>query len=326
MSSATGSNAPGEDDPLDRLAVLQYYQANQLHLYIASAGFAFLFFEYLITFNREFRYIRDHKRTWAKTMFILNRYMSLLQAAATLFSAVLPVSFFVRRTIEVLQIALYAVWAVFSALRVYALSNNDRVIVAIVGLLSSAPVITFTFHIRLILRPAPWVTIQLWMYFKSVSVLILQPMDKVFNSYLFMTFMRIWNVALRRDESPMVQIPRLILKEGVLYFLAMLLVNSTQIIADFLYNTQFTAACIMFNLLVPMLVSRFYLNLHDVRKAEDERKAEELASNLEKTKSFRKSKPLPPIPYDGFDDTKISYLNEVFQYNSRVLGRGATRA
>ena len=59
-----------------------------------------------------------------------------------------------------LQISLFAVWAgesripalsinltgsvVFSSLRVYALSNNVRVIVGLVGLLSSAPVITFT--------------------------------------------------------------------------------------------------------------------------------------------------------------------------------------
>ena len=56
---------------------------------------ASLFFEYLITFDRELSYIRDHKRTWAKAMFILNRYLSLLQSVATLFSAIFPVTSFV---------------------------------------------------------------------------------------------------------------------------------------------------------------------------------------------------------------------------------------
>ncbi|PIL24063.1 hypothetical protein GSI_13814 [Ganoderma sinense ZZ0214-1] len=302
MSSATGSDASGEDEIF--LAVLGYYQDNQLRLYTASAGFAFLLFEYLITFDRELLYIRDHKRTWAKAMFILNRYLSLLQAATTLFSAVLPVSLFVRisslrkhimytkttfrgRTVEVLQISLYAVWAVFSALRVYALSNNDRVIVVLVGLLSSAPVITFTY-------------IATTAYYEIDAV----------------------------PSAPYPEVCTLSYNTTMdLFQKAMLLVNSTQIISDFLYNAQFTAACIIFNLLVPVLVSRFYLNLHDVLKAEDERKAEEMASSLEKTRSFRKSKPLPPIPDDEFNDTKISYLDEVFQYNSRVLGRGrAARA
>ena len=35
-------------------------------------------------------------------------------------------------------------------------------------------------------------------------------------------------------------------------------------------------------------------------------------------------KPLPPIP--EYDDTKIRYLDEVFQYNSRLLDRSATFA
>ena len=56
---------------------------------------AFLFFEYSITLDRELCYLRDHKRTWAKMIFVLNRYMSLVKAFATLLSAVLPVSTFV---------------------------------------------------------------------------------------------------------------------------------------------------------------------------------------------------------------------------------------
>uniref|UniRef100_A0A5K1K176 Cell surface hydrophobicity-associated protein n=1 Tax=Ganoderma boninense TaxID=34458 RepID=A0A5K1K176_9APHY len=106
----------------------------------------------------------------------------------------------------------------------------------------------------------------------------------------------------------------------------MLLVNSTQIISDFLFDPHFAAACNIFVLLVPILVSRFYLNLHDLRKAENKRKAEEMAFNLEKTKALRMSKPLPPVPGHEFEESKICYLNEVFQYNSQVLGRGAARA
>ncbi|KAI1795801.1 hypothetical protein LXA43DRAFT_1163716 [Ganoderma leucocontextum] len=341
MSSSTGSDAPGEDD-----AVFNFYQANQLRLYIASAGLALLFFEYLITFNRELCYVRDHKRTWAKAMFILNRYISLFQAFVTLFSAMLPVSPFVLsfpscvflgRTIEVCQISLYAVWAVFSALRVYALSNNNRVAVAPVALLSSAPVMTFIavafaadYEIDVV-PYAPYPSICHLSYyispelFQQLGILTHVPLILAEALVIVVTFVRTWNVALSRNVA-MVQIPRLVLKEGVLYFLAMLLVNSTQIISNFLFDPQFTSACSIFNLLVPILVSRFYLNLHDVRKTEDERKAEERRSDLEMAKSSWKGKPLPQIPEHDIDDTKIFYINEVFQHTRRVLGRGATCA
>ena len=55
-----------------------------------------------------------------------------------------------------------------------------------------------------------------------VGVLTRVPLILSESLVIVVTFVRIWDVALRRNDSPMVQVPRLVLKEGVLYFLLVL--------------------------------------------------------------------------------------------------------
>ena len=87
--------------------------------------------------------------------------------------------------------------------------------------------------------------------------------------------------------------------------------------------------------MIPVLISRFYLNLDEVRRAEDRKKAEqECQADLERAKSWRlkvrpslwahrrqslmiSSQPLPPLPDFECSD-KIHYAEEVFQYNGRL--------
>lgn len=128
----------------------------------------------------------------------------------------------------------------------------------------------------------------------------------------------------------MVQVPRLVLKEGVLYFLLVLPVIRVLPQSDNVHTalqchvigqqhadhfelslhptvrgslSHLQPVSIPWHMsgrrsqsshllvsLLPILVSRFYLNLHDVRKAEDERKGDEKASELEGIKSCWESK------------------------------------
>ncbi|TBU41896.1 hypothetical protein BD309DRAFT_228075 [Dichomitus squalens] len=95
--SSTNSSAPGEQHGLQDwiLESVQHYQSYQLAACTALTSFALLLFEYVTTFDREIRYLSDGKRTWAKAVFILNRYISLLQSTATLFCALSSPSFIV---------------------------------------------------------------------------------------------------------------------------------------------------------------------------------------------------------------------------------------
>ncbi|TBU50857.1 hypothetical protein BD309DRAFT_985475 [Dichomitus squalens] len=334
MSSSAGSDSPGEGSDL----ILEYYQGDQLSRYTALAGFAILLYEYLITFDREVRYVSEHKRTWAMAVFVLNRYISLLQSLATLLSTLLPVNTFsciyMTRTIAACQILLYVVWAVFSALRVYAFSGNNATVVVVVVVLSLVPVATNT-----ALSAVTWIEVDPLLpssninycseeynitpqVFADLGLLTHVPLLLSEAIVIIVTFVRTWNLAPRRDKSSMVELARLVLKEGILYFLAMLLINSTLIISDFILDANFAVACVIFGLMVPVLVSRFYLDLDRIRRAEDARKAEEKRrADPERTKSW-KIKPLPPLPEDEGGE-KVRYVEEVFQYNGRLRGKNA---
>ncbi|TBU54317.1 hypothetical protein BD310DRAFT_828220 [Dichomitus squalens] len=310
---------------------------------LLTLSIALLSFDYLITFDREVRYLSEHKRSWVMVVFLLNRYISLFQSLVILLSTLLPVTTFVKTciymtcTIDACQILLYVVWAVFSALQVYAFSGNNAIAVVVVVVLSLVPVATYT-----ALSAYTWIEVDpLWPssninYCNEGYSITPQPSDVcpsvglLKNVLLLLseaivivvTFVRTWNLAHSRDKSSMVELARLVLKEGIIYFLTILLINSTQSISDLLLdlNVNFVAASAMFPLMVPMLVSRFYLDLDDIRRAEDARKAEaKFRANLERAKLWR-IKPLPPLPKSECGEN-ISYMKEVFQYNRRLWGK-----
>ncbi|EJF65592.1 hypothetical protein DICSQDRAFT_144217 [Dichomitus squalens LYAD-421 SS1] len=307
---------------------------------LLTLSIALLSFDYLITFDREICYLSGHKRSWVMVVFLLNRYISLFQSLVTLLSTLLPVTTFsciyMTRTIDACQILLYVVWAVFSALRVYAFSGNNAIAVVVVVVLSLVPVVTYT-----ALSAYTWIEVDpLWpssninycnegysitpQVFANLGLLKNVPLLLLEAIVIVVTFVRTWNLAHSRDKSSMVELARLVLKEGIIYFLAILLINSTQSISDLLLDlsVNFVAASAMFPLMVPVLVSRFYLDLDDIRRAEDARKAEaNRRADLERAKLWR-IKPLPPLPKSECGEN-ISYIKEVFQYNRRLWGKNA---
>ncbi|KAH9896808.1 hypothetical protein C8Q73DRAFT_789121 [Cubamyces lactineus] len=117
---------------------------------------AWLGWEYLITLDREVRLVWRRKINSASVIFLLNRYIMLVQ-----FAVQLPLSFLIsdehttaivlisqlhisqscvvlNRVLAVFSVAPYFVWAAFSSLRAYAMSNRTWPIAMLVYLLSTA--------------------------------------------------------------------------------------------------------------------------------------------------------------------------------------------
>ncbi|KAI0659123.1 hypothetical protein C8Q70DRAFT_933866 [Cubamyces menziesii] len=102
---------------------------------------AWLGWEYLITLDREVRLVWRCKINSASVIFLLNRYIMLVQ-----FAVQLPLSFLIsdescivlNRVLAVFSVAPYFVWAAFSSLRAYAMSNRTWPIAILVYLLSIA--------------------------------------------------------------------------------------------------------------------------------------------------------------------------------------------
>ncbi|KAI0635104.1 hypothetical protein C8Q77DRAFT_1105834 [Trametes polyzona] len=103
---------------------------------------AWLCWEYVITLDREVALVWKRKVNSASIIFFLNRYIMLVQ-----FIIQLPISFtisdevcvVINRVLAVFSVAPYFVWAAFSALRAYAMSNRTWPIAVLVFLLSITP-------------------------------------------------------------------------------------------------------------------------------------------------------------------------------------------
>ncbi|KAI8986886.1 hypothetical protein BD414DRAFT_461354 [Trametes punicea] len=117
------------------------YQATFTYNLTFVGAVAWLAFEYLITLDREVSLVWTRKFNGASVIFFLNRYIMLVQ-----FAVQLPLSFSIsdesclvlNRVLAVFSVAPYFVWAAFSALRAYAMSNQTWPIAVVVYLLSIA--------------------------------------------------------------------------------------------------------------------------------------------------------------------------------------------
>ncbi|TBU29278.1 hypothetical protein BD311DRAFT_756864 [Dichomitus squalens] len=344
--SSTNSSAPGEQHGLQDwiLESVQHYQSYQLAACTALTSFALLLFEYVTTFDREIRYLSDGKRTWAKAVFILNRYISLLQSTATLFCALSSPSLYrscviLPRIIEASAVLLCAVWTVFSTLRVYAFGGNKAAIAVLVGLLSCVTVIAdsvligFSYMVkaRLPLSPYPefctmafdipvqWeqkVTLQ-------VAILTLLPLPIAEAIGILAVLVQLRNMVFGPNKPrAMTQLAQRIVREGFYYFVAIMLVNTASVIANFVLDVQFISACAIFNILIPVLVSRFYLNLDDVRSTEGQcERIHQVRLGVECSKtSYAAFKPISPLTERANpNNVNIHYAEEVFRYNQRLL-------
>lgn len=105
-----------------------------------------LLYEFLITFAREVRLIWRGRVTGANVLFALNRYVMLVYCFLFLSPEYWNCSgnktYQVEVAIFALQISLYAIWALFSALRVYAISGHHLPLAGATLILGLAPVVT----------------------------------------------------------------------------------------------------------------------------------------------------------------------------------------
>ncbi|RPD60550.1 hypothetical protein L227DRAFT_575166 [Lentinus tigrinus ALCF2SS1-6] len=132
-----------------KAAIIDNYEALFASNSAVYAAYTLIFFEHILTFGDEVEVFWKRKFTGATVMFLLNRYLILVSYILELASVwiksdyVKPMHLYrcmvdVRIT-DVFYYALYIPWAVFAALRAYALSNRNWPLAILVFLLGLVP-------------------------------------------------------------------------------------------------------------------------------------------------------------------------------------------
>ncbi|KAI0362194.1 hypothetical protein OH77DRAFT_1388275, partial [Trametes cingulata] len=245
--------------------VASYAQTRAIN-YVNLAAFVVILFDYLITLDCEPR--------CCLTSF-LRVYLTRLLVG--LISCMV-----VNYTLQTDVVILYIVWAAFSGLRIYALSEHNRYITWAVVLLALVPVGTNIYLETQIVdvyteETGCMATIPLstdaWIRSVysplSFSFLTRASLTASEAIVIVVTWMKTWTTArmpLLAGSRP--SFTALVLREGMVYFGVVLTFNIMQIVFTFVESDTFSLVLQFLNVLTTILISRFYFDLDELRAQE----------------------------------------------------------
>ncbi|KAI0820324.1 hypothetical protein BC628DRAFT_1413134 [Trametes gibbosa] len=268
-----------DDDAAAQLILL--YQAANSNLYWSSCAIALLFYDYLLTFRRELRFVWGRKFSAATALFVLNRYLIVLLYLVDLVTQfpIIPETCAcpgVGRFITVLEVMPYIIWATFSALRGYALSRRNVIIGITIFVLSLVPAgvnayffSTFTF---MNLDPPnnctalSDITPELSKTLTIVSRACLMAADVLIIIVTWISTYRLGRAS--RDLHIGASFGVQLLRDGTIYFVVLVAMNIVHMVLNTIQPNNFVQQAsyvtILENPLTSILISRFILNLRAI--------------------------------------------------------------
>ncbi|TBU35947.1 hypothetical protein BD311DRAFT_772984 [Dichomitus squalens] len=271
-AAGSDSSSTGEVTELV-LDVLQYYETrrnldvltsarSQLSQYMGVAMLGVVFYEYLITFDLEVRYIWGRRLTWAKVVFLLNRYTTPVYYIGLVFPLLLPATRLRYATLP------YAIklpkidveCSSFAGLRIYPISDKNRFITLVVVLLSLFPIATNIVAVILLqlgighipLPPHPTYCVfddamksSEFHEPRLVGLLTNVPLIVVEGIIVVVILLRTATVVLGRKELPTFKFTQLVMRDGIVYFLTLMLINVTNVATYFTDSTPYADFCTM---------------------------------------------------------------------------------
>ncbi|EJF65928.1 hypothetical protein DICSQDRAFT_124031 [Dichomitus squalens LYAD-421 SS1] len=238
----------GADSQEELQDLMSYLVATEIFNFTDLAVFVVILYEYLITVDREVHFAWGRKLSWARCVFLLNRYLTILVYLVVL-GPLLP-------TVNTFNSLTYF-YRAFAGIRIYAISARNRVVSVIVVALALVPAVTNAYVSTL--TPVA-VTPQGCMGSMNLSII----------TWTTLTWIKTWST-IRAAERLNVKMSftNLVLKEGMLYFSIALSLNIVQIIFDFVEVDDFSLILPFLNMFTPILISRFFLDLDDLVTTHD---------------------------------------------------------
>jgi len=268
MSSAAGAAAAYEE-------LLVLLQDSFISSCCELAICACVLYEHLITLRKEVDLVWGHKLTGPNAIFYVNRYALLLWAAVNIVSlfpwdtpsrceAVLLLKF-------VAQVLLLSLWAVFSGLRVFAVSGRHWPLALLTVALGLVPValnihsLTKTSYASVVALPVLGHVCENISYITSDWGILLSIASTIASDVLVLIATWYNTYHIKRDArhaNVNATVVTLLLRDGTIYFLFLLVLNVIAILLDtqtaYVYILYFTAP------ISSILISRFLLNLRHI--------------------------------------------------------------
>ncbi|KAH9856957.1 hypothetical protein C2E23DRAFT_934131 [Lenzites betulinus] len=220
-------------------------------------------------------FIWGRKISWAKAVCLLNRYLSLLQFLLSL-DPLLPTVNIIRCYTPSGPGYPCSLTTGFSGLRIYAISNQSRLVTLVVVLLALVPVGT---NIYLETETVAYydsncyagvnLSMDAYTICRTVTVITRGCLTASEGIVIVVTWMNTWH----KDRATLQMNTRtsfmgLVLREGIVYFSVLLALNITQIIFTFVESDDFSILLQFTNVLTPILISRFYFDLDELQAQE----------------------------------------------------------
>lgn len=241
--------------------------------YMSVSSRVVFLWDYCVTFDEEVRFFWGGKLSPATILFMINRYVNLLITILELLEQAplqTPQSCgpFIRVLQSLLIFALFIV-AVFASLRVYAVWGRDwRPALPIFLLALVSPILSIIIDVGQTPAIAPPPSVGCAVYMKiptavfSKLIVANRATTSIYDALvLFLTVLRTVNLMKRAKQMNVrTGIVSLLLRDGAVYFFALLVINLAQIIITAEYEGSNLLSYYV-SPLTSVLISRFLLHL-----------------------------------------------------------------
>ncbi|KZT70574.1 hypothetical protein DAEQUDRAFT_764460 [Daedalea quercina L-15889] len=248
-----------------------------------AAAATLLLYDWVITLGQEYRYVWRNNFRGYTALFLLNRInmlgliIGLFMGFTPWYTAEAPMSF-TEAAVLVLasfQIMCFFLWAIISALRVYAISNRDIGFTVLTFVLALAPVVAnlynyvestyFVSTYSILVECEYEQTFSASVLFKGFSSVLIVTRVSVIAAdamVLLVTWRHLrGTLKSQRIGTNRISLGLLLLRDGTLYFVLLLLLNIAQIIAVLDFGQNFDPIPDFILPLTSVIIARFILNL-----------------------------------------------------------------
>ncbi|KAH9939942.1 hypothetical protein B0H21DRAFT_755571 [Amylocystis lapponica] len=239
------------------------YNEMMLANFCAVAATTLLFYDYAVTFSREVKCIWGRKFTLATVLFLLNRYLTILNRILMVVD-MLPWQSLPQATADK---------AAFTSLRMYAIWAKDwRVLVGVAFLGLVPPIVNIYYYttLKIVSTPPPFVGCGEYVELSTLASDIYTVPVAYFNCVfavasdaivLILTWTKTWAIRKEFSRFKFVDVPtfsELLLRDGTTLFT----LNVVNLVA--IKYQAFGSIPALTGVLSSILISRFLLNLREV--------------------------------------------------------------